>query len=64
MAEDDRDEAADREAILARRRRLIAVALAGITTAATLPACPRACLEPPAPMRDAGSDGGSDDGGP
>jgi hypothetical protein len=59
----DEDDARDRAAILARRRRWIALALAGAAAAATS-GCPHACLSPTDvgyEPRDVGTDGG--DGG-
>ncbi len=59
MADDE-----DREAILARRRRLIALALAG--SAIVNEACPTACLSPRRDRPDADAsteaDGGEDGG--
>ena len=61
MSDDERDDDPDREAILARRKKLIAVALAGLTSAA---GCgddggigPQPCLEmAPVPEQTAGPD--------
>ena len=60
MAHDDDQDEADREAILARRRRLIALTVAGITTAATMggdcgDASPGPCLRGDAGGFDAGA---------
>jgi hypothetical protein len=51
-----REDEASREAILARRRRFLALALSGVTTASTATAC--ACLTPAfdGGPRDAGID--------
>jgi hypothetical protein len=54
----------DREAILARKKRLIAIAIGGLTTVMTAAGCdggPTACLSPR--LEDGGVDGGPD-GGP
>jgi len=64
MSEDREDP--DRDAILSRRNRLIAVALSGLVSSATQ-AC--ACLSPSPPPdsgaeRDAGADAGTDSGVP
>ena len=58
MSDDERDDDADREAILARRNKLIAVALAGLTSACGSSTCLR-------PLSDAGSrvDAGPADSG-
>jgi hypothetical protein len=46
-----------KRAILARRKRLVAAALAGVGACTGLQACPQACLEPALPELDAGRDG-------
>jgi hypothetical protein len=66
MADDDRDrEEIDREAVLARRSKLVAVALASLTALSGAAACgPTACLRTAPPRGpDAGTDGGPDGGG-
>jgi len=59
VSADERDDDRDRAAILARRRRWIALAVAGATTAT---ACGVACLRvaPPDAGRDAAPDTGAD----
>jgi hypothetical protein len=57
----------DREAILLRRQRWIALAVAGVAAATTACAC--ACLSPPLPVdggapHDAGTDADRDTGTP
>lgn len=55
----ERDDDHDREAILARRTRLVALALAGMTSAAACrPSRPQPCLSPPMPTSEGAGEGG------